>query len=251
MRDDSGNMMKNAHIIGTLRRILKLLYNKIKPVFVFDGEAPVLKIQTLRNRRKIHERHELNLKRQAERILMSRLKKYAIESHRKKVNNSSKRGDTTSTSRKSVENESSSYTKGFTPVSSKVEEENIGDEEEVFDSNCAAIQTSAQMEPVYRPVTTIDEEGEEETEWVEGYTNLKHKTLKSISDDEDEKCDDDEIYDMPELFTDYMTQSPSGGSSVDIDVLAALPPHMRKVMIEQARYVSMCQWSYNHNITIH
>ena len=56
MRDEDGKMVKNAHIIGTLRRILKLLFHKIRPVFIFDGETPALKARTIQQRRKIHER---------------------------------------------------------------------------------------------------------------------------------------------------------------------------------------------------
>ena len=52
MRDDEGNMIKNAHLIGTIRRVLKLLYYKIKPVFVFDGATPIIKLRTVQARRK-------------------------------------------------------------------------------------------------------------------------------------------------------------------------------------------------------
>ena len=51
MRDNEGKMIKNAHLIGTLRRILKLLYNHIRPLFVFDGATPALKAKTLQARR--------------------------------------------------------------------------------------------------------------------------------------------------------------------------------------------------------
>ncbi|KAH8920425.1 hypothetical protein BT69DRAFT_1222894, partial [Atractiella rhizophila] len=48
MRDkSSGRALTNAHILGFLRRICKLLYHGIKPVFVFDGGAPVLKKKTI------------------------------------------------------------------------------------------------------------------------------------------------------------------------------------------------------------
>jgi len=47
MRDKEGNVLNNAHVLGFLRRICKLLFYGIKPVFVFDGGAPVLKRSTL------------------------------------------------------------------------------------------------------------------------------------------------------------------------------------------------------------
>lgn len=47
MRDREGRALTNAHILGFLRRICKLLYYGIKPVFVFDGGAPVLKRITI------------------------------------------------------------------------------------------------------------------------------------------------------------------------------------------------------------
>lgn len=57
MRDEEGKMVKNAHLIGTLRRILKLLYHRIRPVFVFDGRTPALKERVVRLRRKTLEKH--------------------------------------------------------------------------------------------------------------------------------------------------------------------------------------------------
>lgn len=47
MRDNDGAMVSNAHIIGFFRRICKLLYYNIKPVFVFDGGTPILKRLTI------------------------------------------------------------------------------------------------------------------------------------------------------------------------------------------------------------
>jgi DNA excision repair protein ERCC-5 len=57
MRNEDGSMMKNAHLIGSIRRILKLLFQKIKPVFVFDGDTPTLKLNTIRARRKIRNKN--------------------------------------------------------------------------------------------------------------------------------------------------------------------------------------------------
>src|SRR5437764_15013833 len=50
VRDKEGNALRNSHVVGFFRRICKLLYFGIKPVFVFDGSAPALKRQTVRRR---------------------------------------------------------------------------------------------------------------------------------------------------------------------------------------------------------
>jgi 5'-3' exonuclease len=47
MRDKDGRALSNAHVLGFLRRITKLLFYGIKPIFVFDGGAPALKRTTL------------------------------------------------------------------------------------------------------------------------------------------------------------------------------------------------------------
>ena len=47
MRDKQGKVLNNAHVLGFLRRICKLLFYGIKPVFVFDGGAPALKRSTI------------------------------------------------------------------------------------------------------------------------------------------------------------------------------------------------------------
>jgi len=47
MRDRDGQAVGNAHIIGFFRRICKLLYFNIKPIFIFDGGTPALKRLTI------------------------------------------------------------------------------------------------------------------------------------------------------------------------------------------------------------
>ena len=60
VRDKAGNALRNSHVVGFFRRICKLLFFGIKPVFVFDGGAPILKRQTVSERKKRREgRREL------------------------------------------------------------------------------------------------------------------------------------------------------------------------------------------------
>ena len=47
MKDKDGQVLHGAHIIGFLRRICKLLFFGIKPVFVYDGVAPEMKRRTM------------------------------------------------------------------------------------------------------------------------------------------------------------------------------------------------------------
>ncbi|XP_012280818.1 DNA repair protein complementing XP-G cells homolog [Orussus abietinus] len=51
-QDRRGNPVPNAHLLGLFHRICKLLYYKIKPIFVFDGGVPMLKKNTIAARRK-------------------------------------------------------------------------------------------------------------------------------------------------------------------------------------------------------
>ena len=50
-RTASGEFVPNAHIYIVVFRLCKLVYYGIKPVIVFDGEAPALKKRTLRQRK--------------------------------------------------------------------------------------------------------------------------------------------------------------------------------------------------------
>ncbi|XP_043274547.1 DNA excision repair protein ERCC-5 homolog isoform X2 [Venturia canescens] len=51
-QDRKGSAIPNAHLLGLFHRICKLLYFKIKPIFVFDGGVPMLKKNTIASRKK-------------------------------------------------------------------------------------------------------------------------------------------------------------------------------------------------------
>ncbi|SCV71275.1 BQ2448_2863 [Microbotryum intermedium] len=75
MRDKkSGDVLKGAHVMGTFRRIMKLIYHGIRPVFVFDGKAPMLKMRTIDNRRKRKQGAGRNAAKTAQLLLSAHLR---------------------------------------------------------------------------------------------------------------------------------------------------------------------------------
>ncbi|NWW45767.1 ERCC5 protein, partial [Pedionomus torquatus] len=78
-RDRRGNSIQNAHLLTLFHRLCKLLFFRIRPVFVFDGEAPLLKRQTLAKRRQRKEIAITDSRRTAEKILKTFLKRQIIK----------------------------------------------------------------------------------------------------------------------------------------------------------------------------
>ncbi|BGP14417.1 DNA repair protein rad2 [Rhodosporidiobolus nylandii] len=75
MRDrKTGDTLQGAHIMGTFRRIMKLLFHGIKPVFVFDGDAPMLKKRTIEKRRRRKEGAGRDLAKTAQQLLAAQLR---------------------------------------------------------------------------------------------------------------------------------------------------------------------------------
>lgn len=78
MRTETGETQHNAHLLGFFRRIARLLCNRIRPVFVFDGATPALKLATVASRRQQRGRADAKLSRVAERLLLNQIKMHAL-----------------------------------------------------------------------------------------------------------------------------------------------------------------------------
>lgn len=65
MRDQEGNVLPNAHLIGLIRRVFRLLFHGIKPVFVFDGPAPMIKRATIAQRQRLRQQAKSSITRTA------------------------------------------------------------------------------------------------------------------------------------------------------------------------------------------
>ncbi|XP_057816158.2 DNA repair protein UVH3 isoform X2 [Cryptomeria japonica] len=87
MRDDKGEMIRNAHLIGFFRRICKLLFLRVKPVFVFDGGTPALKRRTVIARRRQRERAQAKIRKTAEKLLLNHLRTRKLEELAQEIQN--------------------------------------------------------------------------------------------------------------------------------------------------------------------
>lgn len=75
VRDKSGNSLTSSHIVGFFRRICKLLYFGIQPVFVFDGGAPALKRETINKRKERRQGKREDASKTAQKLLAIQLQK--------------------------------------------------------------------------------------------------------------------------------------------------------------------------------
>lgn len=77
MRDGKGELLRAAHLVGFFRRICKLLFYEIKPVFVFDGAAPILKKSTTKRRQQRRQDREETARATANRLLTLQIQRMA------------------------------------------------------------------------------------------------------------------------------------------------------------------------------
>lgn len=86
VRDKEGQALRNSHVVGFFRRICKLLFFGIKPVFVFDGGAPALKRQTLAARAQRREGRKEDATRTAGKMLALQMRRQAaVEVERERM----------------------------------------------------------------------------------------------------------------------------------------------------------------------
>ncbi|EMD34053.1 hypothetical protein CERSUDRAFT_107818 [Gelatoporia subvermispora B] len=92
MRDKEGRGLVNAHVLGFLRRISKLLFYGIKPVFVFDGGAPALKRSTIAERKSKKSGAAASHAKVAERLLAAQMRREALNHAQKSLESSRGKG---------------------------------------------------------------------------------------------------------------------------------------------------------------
>ncbi|KAI5640699.1 XPG i-region domain-containing protein [Phthorimaea operculella] len=77
-QDAKGAPLANAHLMGLFQRLCKLLYFRIKPVFVFDGAFPDLKKETIGKRQDSRAKYQSDSERLKRELALLLTKKTAV-----------------------------------------------------------------------------------------------------------------------------------------------------------------------------
>ncbi|CAD0195939.1 unnamed protein product [Chrysodeixis includens] len=95
-QDAKGAPLPNAHLMGLFQRLCKLLYFRIKPIFVFDGAYPELKKETIAKRQDHKAKYNSESERIKRELAILLSKKTAVNSLLGKQISPGKSGPTTS-----------------------------------------------------------------------------------------------------------------------------------------------------------
>jgi DNA excision repair protein ERCC-5 len=261
MRDDDGKMIKNAHLIGTLRRVLKLLFHKIRPVFVFDGMTPALKYNTVKARRHNTEKNEVNKKIAAQRLFRAQLKQHVLTTMKRAAETDNQSSGAhhqqpaqfvqsfvlPTAGNRSAATSSPGIALRHDDLSNGVSQEPSDHIDAINSSQYGNSSTTSQLHALEGKAVASsnssssrhlggDGDDYDDVEWVDGYEDLKSKDL---SDDDEavvhrrkrplhRSSRNDDYGDDPDWELPATDQ-------LDVEALAALPPHIRKRLLEDAR----------------
>lgn len=196
MRDDRGEMIRNAHLIGFFRRICKLLFLRVKPVFVFDGGTPALKRRTVIARRRQRENAQAKIRKTAEKLLLNHLKTRKLEDLVRQIHNP-----------KSDENSASGKNDGRVDIGEKGD---AGCSSQAVNSNGSYEANDALL------AASLAAEGQLEIE--------VSTSPEEIHSDESEDMDESDQMILPVMQ-----------GKVDPSILAVLPPSMQLDLLVQMR----------------
>ncbi|WVZ55906.1 hypothetical protein U9M48_006507 [Paspalum notatum var. saurae] len=207
MRDDSGEMVRDAHLLGFLRRICKLLFLRVRPVFVFDGTTPALKRRTLAARRRQRDAAQAKVRKTAEKLLLSHLKARKLEELAEQIRSDRAKHDAKG---KQV----GSSKEGETEKISQNQNSGTNNSE----GNVASI-TQEKMDEMLAASLAAEEETDFTDEGKHDFTSIP---LPVAEIDEDDDDDEGMIF-------------PTTTGDIDPAVLASLPPSMQLDLLVQMR----------------
>lgn len=211
MRDpETGSVKPAAHLIGFFRRLAKLRFHGIRPILVFDGATPEIKLREVQQRRRRREQFaatgQASMQRLAKKLLLEQLKK-----------------------NKTVKHELTSNGGGaFAPTFHPAEEDKVGnarpetttDSKEEEDKKPAAKERNDSHEAIMAEVADLEEQWaiQESLETENDFDNA----VIDLSADQHEETKQSSLYNHAfDVF--------------DVKRISSLPSHERKDAVEEAK----------------
>ncbi|XP_074286681.1 DNA repair protein UVH3 isoform X2 [Silene latifolia] len=212
MRDEKGEMVRNAHLLGFFRRICKLLFLRTKPVFVFDGGTPALKRRTVIARRRQRENAQAKIRKTAEKLFLNQVKAMRLSNMAENLKDQI--GARNSKGKEVMKEQSDTVEKNDAGSGAK--------NQEMLDEMLAASIVAEECGGLNSTASICASPHGNASAFT--YTSTSEFTV------EDEESADDEEMIMP--ITD---------GNVDPSVLAALPPSMQLDLLVQMREKLMAE----------
>ena len=233
MRDRDGLPVPHAHLLGTFRRLLKLLFHRIRPVFVFDGGAPTLKRRTLLLRQQQRQNQEARHAQALRRLLLQQLQQRQA---------SASAGRTVAPSFSAVS----------LPTAEPANLRQEGGAEHASDSDSdsrsnPANETSSTAPPLkrLRKASGLQTTGAQQSRLPKASqaTHVASSTTGSHAKPRPDRFtstnafgdDDDSDGSGGGMFDDSVPLLPGQAEDADLSVVASLPPHMQTEYVEELR----------------
>ena len=243
MRDpENGSVRPAAHLIGFLRRLCKLRYQGIRPVFIFDGATPEIKNREIRDRRRRREQFSNEgddaMQRMAKRILVQQLKKQGAElsiltkKGKDGGGKEAEKGPKPGSKKATV-----SFAPGFFDPLIEAENSrgsNFNDTDKKGDSK----ETAAEKVKLSVDTKVVQSDDQELIELLEDDDYLQEKTPAQQSDWDTVVIDtgkDNQIRGNKNEKPREMKQFDSSNSHFDAEYVASLPSAQRKDWVEDAK----------------
>ncbi|MCO5592320.1 hypothetical protein L7F22_046321 [Adiantum nelumboides] len=227
MRDDKGDMIRNAHLLGFFRRICKLLYLRAKPVFVFDGGTPALKRRTVIARRRQREQAQSKIRKTAEKLFLNHLRTRKLDEIAQNIGLSQSDGKP-GQANMGLAQLSKKQGKAKLSMAQEVKRQqqlasSEGDDEE----ECSKVKNLTMNSPLVPSEPSMPHNNGKladpsSTQEGEEHVTLENDTINNASDGTDD--DNEEYFMLP----------PTQGR-IDPAVLASLPPSMQLNLLVQMR----------------
>jgi len=239
MKDpDSGKVRPAAHLIGFFKRLCKLRYQGIRPIFVFDGPTPEIKQREIRERRRRREQFSRDhsggtIQRMAKQILVQQLKKKGVKLSSRmnpstNPNDSQRGGDNPTESGEEVGGGSGDTTTthgAFAPGFYDPEMENSVTE----NSKMEAVVDKDVIDIIDDKTDFLDLATPQE---VNTQSDWDTADVDVVDVDEESKQGADHQGDNPNDIRNYMSTNPD---EFDADYVASLPATRRKDFVEEAQ----------------